>query len=918
VSARTRFLIVLGLLTICAALPATAQADFGFAPGSVSVTARNLDGTLDTQAGSHPASFQISFGLNEEEGKSVGGALRNVLVELPPGLVGNLASMPRCTRAKFEGATPGCPGSSQVGLVQANATGLGEVVDPVYNVEPPPGVAAELGFSVFNFVPLQFASVRSEDGYGVSVLAPNVPLELKQVTETIWGTPSEAIHDPDRTCGDVVGRGHVQGCAADVPHVPFLTLPTSCGPLEVTVKGDSDLNPGVYVSERVPMLDDAGHVANLQGCESVPFDPAVSAVPSSHSAESPSGLGFELSLPDKGLLDPSGIAESEPVKTEVTLPAGITANPAAAAGLVGCNEAQYKAATGALGVGCPEASKLGTLVARSPLLEEAIEGSVYLATPNQNKFGSLLALYVVASAKERGVLVKQAGEVEVDQATGQLTTTFDELPPLPYSSFELKLREGPRAPLITPDVCGSYETVARLYPFSSPGSATTRTAPFTVSAGAGGGACASSAAQLPFAPKLSAGTLTPLAGAFSPFVFKLSREDGDQRFSSINATLPEGLTGKLAGIPYCPESGIAQAQARSNEGEGALELSSPSCPAASQVGVVNVGAGAGSQPYHVQGEAYLAGPYKGAPLSLAIVTPAIAGPFDLGVVVVRAALYVDESTAEITVKSDPVPTILHGIPLDVRSISVQVDRSQFTLNPTDCEAMAVGGEAVSTTGAVAQLSNRFQVGGCAGLGFNPTLKLAFKGGTTRTRHPALSTVLTFPSKGAFANVASAAVTLPHSELLDQAHVGLPCTRPQFAEEKCPKISVLGRAKAWSPLLDEPLEGKVYFRANGGVRDLPDIVADLRGQVHLVLVGAVDTVTPKRNARIRTTFFQVPDAPVSKFELQLKGGHEGTLVNSENLCRSPQRAVVRLVAQNGRVKETQPTIANGCGKKGKRG
>ncbi|HUC00772.1 MAG TPA: hypothetical protein VMS11_13200, partial [Solirubrobacterales bacterium] len=288
-----------------------------------------------------------------------------------------------------------------------------------------------------------------------------------------------------------------------------------------------------------------------------------------------------------------------------------------------------------------------------------------------------------------------------------------------------------------------------------------------------------------------------------------------------------------------------------------------------------------------------------------------------GVVVVRAALYVNESTAQITVKSDPLPTILHGIPLVVRSVSVQADRERFTLNPTNCEAMAVGGEAVSTSGASARLSNRFQVAGCAGLGFNPTLTLRFKGGTARTRHPALSTQLTFPSKGSSANVAKAAVTLPHSEIIDPEHVGNPCTRPQFAEERCPKISILGRAKAWSPLLDKPLEGKVYFRANGGERELPDVVADLKGQVHLVLIGAVDTVTPKTNARIRTTFFQAPDAPVSKFELQLKGGKEGLLVNSENLCHSKQRAVVRLVAQNGLVRQTQPKIANGCGKKGKR-
>ena len=367
-------------------------------------------------------------------------------------------------------------------------------------------------------------------------------------------------------------------------------------------------------------------------------------------------------MPNQGLLGLGQNAETEPVKTEVTLPPGVTVNPSAATGLGVCSLEQFRQATGEPGTGCPEASKVGTLLAQTPLLEEGIEGSVYLAAPNANPFHSLIALYIVARAPERGILIKQPGEVRADPTTGQLSTSFDGLPPVPYSSFQLALREGPRAPLITPQTCGTYFTEAKLYPFSAPGAPVVNSVPFTISSGAGGGACAASEAQLPNNPSLEAGTSEPFAGAYSPFAFKVARADGSQRFSAIEATLPPGLVGKLAGIPYCPEPALAAAAARSGEGDGALELASPSCPAASQIGIVDVGAGAGSQPLHVQGNAYLAGPYKGAPLSIAIVTPAVAGPFDLGVVVVRTALYVDDSNAQIRAVSDPLPTILEGHP----------------------------------------------------------------------------------------------------------------------------------------------------------------------------------------------------------------------------------------------------------------
>jgi hypothetical protein len=440
-------------------------------------------------------------------------------------------------------------------------------------------------------------------------------------------------------------------------------------------------------------------------------------------------------------------------------------------------------------------------------------------------------------------------------------------------------------------------------PWSAPasGPSVVRDASFGITQGANGSACVEQAADLPFSPTFDAGTLNPKAGEFAPMVINLDRADGSQEFSSVTVSPPDGLIGKLAGIPYCADAALATAAAKT----GKQELADPSCPAASQVGTADVGAGAGPSPYFTQGKAYLAGAYRGAPLSLAIITPAVAGPYDLGTVVVRTALHVNPTTARITAESDPFPRILQGIPLDVRSISLRLDRPNFTLNPTDCSPAAFSGSASSVLGKTSPLSKGFQVSGCKNLKFGPKLKLRFSGGMKRSGHPALRSVLTMPPNGA--NIARAAVTLPPTQQIDNAHIQNPCTRVQFAVDQCPKGSILGYAKAFSPLLDKPLEGRVYFRSNGGERLLPDIVADLRGQINVVLVGAVDT----SRRSIRTTFQTVPDAPVSKFILTLKGGKQGLLVNNRNFCARPYRAQVKFLAQSGKEVLRKPRIGSSC-------
>jgi hypothetical protein len=893
-----------------------AGASEGFGFESTGVSFVNRDGTPDLQAGSHPYDFTLHLALRTGAGGlTIGGAMRDLITDLPAGMVGDPLAVPRCRREEFEGVGPNCAPSTQVGVVQANLPGLGEVPGPLYNLEPSPGAVAQLGFSATELTALASASVRTDAGYGVRLSTPNLPVEVSAITITVWGTPADPSHDAER--GQAAAEHRGLPVASDAPLLPFLTLPATCGseaPI-VGLSADSALAPGQYVSEPALLRDEGGNPSALGGCEGVPFSPTVSALPTATTTESPSGLGFQLDLPNQGLLNPKegAVAETEPVKTEVMLPQGVTVNPAAADGQGSCSEAQFAAATSE-NPGCPAASKLGTLVAKTPLLEEQIEGSVYLAAPHDNPFDSLLALYIVAEAPERGALIKQTGLVHADPSTGQLTATFDHLPPLPYSSFQFDLREGPRAPLITPQTCGAYTTVAKLYPFSNPSTPLERTAQFTIGSGANGGPCASGETQLPNTPSLQAGTVTPLAGAFSPFVFKISREDGTQRLGAITASLPEGLLGKLAGVPYCSDAQIAAASARSNEGEGATEQSSPSCPESSQVGVVNITAGAGSQPIAVQGRAYLAGPYKNAPLSLAIITPAIAGPFDLGTVVVRVALYIDPNTAQIRAVSDPIPTILDGIPLDIRSVSLNMNRSGFTFNPTSCEPMSVTGEAISTLNQVAGLSNRFQVGGCQNLPFKPSMTISTQGKTSKANGASL-TVKVSQQPGE-ANIHKVDLTLPAALPARLTTLQQACTEAQFNANPagCPPGSFIGTAKALTPILSVPLTGPAILVSHGGAA-FPDVEfllqANERGaNIRIDLDGRTDIKKGITYSRFET----VPDAPITSFETVLPQGPHSVLSANGNLCTAKLVIPTQLTGQNGATLTQSTKVAvTGCPK-----
>jgi hypothetical protein len=942
-----RTLIALAAASVALALVSAppAAASFGFK--GLDLNFAEEDGSRAAQAGSHPFEIDTSIDFNtvlEGPDERPDGQVRNLEAALPAGLVGDPNATPRCSGADFaeveispEGSLPNCATGSVVGFVtirgalrSAPAGEQERGVAPVYNLEPPPGAVARLGF-VFLGVPVTMdLHVSPLPPYRVLASLTDSPqsLQLFGARLTLWGIPADPVHDPFRGfClggiepdGSLISRGM---CPAGGVEKPFLTLPRACdGPLQASFGAES-WDPGEErVSEEITTHDDSvpPQPLGFLGCSQLGFDPRLGAQLTSGRAESPTGLDFALDVADEGLTRKGKTAQSDVAKIVAALPAGVAVNPAAANGLAACSLAQFEEErVGAPpGSGCPPAAKIGSAEVASPLVDEPLAGALYVAQPDANPFGSFLAVYLVLRNPKLGIVVRQAGEIEADSATGRLTATFDEIPQLPFSHLEVRFREGPRAPLATPPHCGDFVASAAMTPRANPTATHMETADFQVLSGSDGGTCPSQAA--PLHPSFAAGTSSNSAATFAPLELRLGRSDGEQEITRFSAVLPPGLTGKLAGVGRCPDAAIEAARGKTGE----EELAAPSCPASSAIGHVLAGAGVGPSPVYVSGTAYLAGPFAGDPLSVVAVTPAVAGPFDAGNVVVREALTLDPATAEVQIdgaRSDPIPRILEGIPLRLRELRIEVDRPGFILNPTSCAPASVRATAFGAGQLLAPapevgvpLSARFQAANCSRLRFAPKLGLSLTGQHGRAGHPALRAVL--QARPGEADVGRVAVTLPSSQFIDNARIANPCTRVKFDQGACPASSVLGHARAFTPLLDQPLEGPVYFRANGGERELPDIVADLRGEVHIVLVGFVDSAGRRGSevSRVRTTFATVPDAPVSRFVLSLNGGRTGLLQNSRNLCVAPQRASVRMLGQNGRRRDFSQQIRTGCRRK----
>jgi len=546
---------------------------------------------------------------------------------------------------------------------------------------------------------------------------------------------------------------------------------------------------------------------------------------------------------------------------------------------------------------CPESSKIASGEIVTPLLRDPLHADFFLAKQADNPFNSTFAGYLVA--KGDGAIIKTPAKIDIDPVSGQIVTTFGDSPEQPFSELTLRFKSGNRGLLTTASKCGSYQSTYKLFPWSG-------TAPVTgVSKFKLDQNC-----EHESAPSFSAGSSNPLAGAFTTFVTRVTRNAGSAPLTGLAVNLPTGLSAKLAGVPYCPDAALSAVPTAT--GTGAAELAAPSCPAASQIGTVNAGTGSGSPFYVNTGKVYLAGPYKGAPLSIVVLVPAVAGPIDLGNEVIRVPVRLDPVTAQVQVVSDPIPTMLQGVPFDLRDLRINLDREAFALNPTSCKPKAVTAAIESAGGVVTHAADRFQIGECAGLGFKPKISLRLKGSTARSGHPALTVILR--PRGGDANISGLSVTFPGSELLDQAHIGTVCTRVQWAADQCPPASVYGTVNATTPLLDTPLTGNVYLRSSS--HKLPDLVTDLRGPASQPIRLEASGRTDSFKGRLRNTFEFIPDAPLSKVVLRMKGGNKGLLQNKTNICAQRYRASALFTGHNGRRYGSAPTVVAACHGKGK--
>jgi len=864
-------------------------------------------GTADTQAGSHSFALTSTLAFNvgsvatsqecvETPGCPVLNAdVKDVEVALPAGVVGNPQAVPRCSQTHFQTfGFNNCPADTQVGglLLFFYGSGTGEQYAPVYNVEPPPGQSAELGFTVAGSVHIpMFFHVRSDGDYGLTA-------QLAGISEadpphigilTIWGIPAAQSHDSARR--GLNGAGCDAGCASGVVAKPFLRLPTSCtaGELEVPLRSDSWQDP--QLPEHLPQQSSQS-IAGMTGCEDLPFGPSILIRPDTFQAHAPAGYTVSLQLPQNE--DPEGLSAADVRDTVVTLPPGTVISPSAANGLATCSGEQFELRSSAPG-NCPKESTLGTLSITTPLLEAPLAGHLFVGQPgcspcNPADAQSGRMLPLLLEAEGPGVTVKLAGHTSIDQATGQLTTTFRETPQLPFSSLTLGVKGGPGALLVNPSVCGDATATALLTPWSAR-EETSVSAPAIPISG-----CTAHT----FEPSLQAGmTETAQAGAYSDFEVSLSRPDGQQALAAITVNMPPGLLGTLATVAPCGE-------AQANAG---------TCPAASEIGTASTTIGAGSEPYEISGgKVFLTGPYRGRPFGLAVVLPAVAGPFTLagntgrGVQVVRAAIGVDPATAALTVSSDELPHALNGIPLEVDRVVVDVNRHGFMFNPTSCAPMSIRGSAAGTAGATVAMSYPFQAVNCATLPFKPKFTALTQAGTSKANGASLHVKVT--SGPGQANIGKVKVDLPRQLPSRLTTLQKACPDPTFKANpaSCSASAVVGSATAVTPVLKNPLTGPAYLVSHAGAA-FPDLVIVLQGEgVTLDLVGNTDI---KKGVTI-STFNSVPDAPVSTFDLVLPEGPHSALGAFGNLCRGPLNMPTAITGQNGAViKQTTRIAVSGC-------
>jgi hypothetical protein len=897
-------------------------------------------GLSSTQAGSHPFQLTTALTFNTQSTETIipiGGGresgaevealalTRDLRFNLPAGVLGNPTPLPKCSLHVFLMLnSPGvkCPNNTVVGVaspILANSSAIewDPYVDttPLFSLEPSVGEPAKFGFQTGVGPVILDTSVRTGGDYGVVVTVPTITQGVTFIGNlvTFWGVPGDSRHDSARNTSCLansenaaaISGGPEPQCSTGEKTQPFLIMPASCGnPLYTTIEADSWSEPGKFTepfgysfqnSENEPFAED--------GCNKLPFEPSISLTPDGQQGSTPTGLTVGVHVPQEASLNPTGLAESTVKNTTVTLPAGVSLNPAGADGLMACSIEQVGLDSPAP-ISCPEASKVGTVEIATPLLPEPLVGGAYLATQEANPFGSLVALYIVVEDKKAGVLVKLAGEVKPNPATGQLVSTFKETPQLPFEDLKLNFFGGSRAPLGTPALCGGYTTTASIEPWSGNG-AVDSSSEFQITSGPNGTPCSN---PLPFDPSLTTGSLNIQAGAFTPFTMTMSREDGNQNLDAIQLKMPSGLLGTLSNVKLCGEA----------------EADAGTCGPESLIGHTTVSVGLGGNPYTVTGgEVFITGPYEGAPYGLSIVNPAKAGPFNLGRVVVRAKIEVNRENAALTITSDSsgpygIPQIIDGIPLQIKHVNVSIDRQDFTFNPTNCAPQEIGGSITSSQGATSTLHVPFQVTNCATLKFKPIFTVSTAGKTSRKNGASLNVKLTYPKApfGTQANIGKVKVDLPKQlpSRLTTLQKACPDSTFDANPAACPANSRIGTATATTPVLPVHLEGPAYFVSHAGLK-FPELIIALSGEGVTVYLHGETFISPQ--GITSSTFRTIPDVPIGVFELKLPQGPDSALAANANLCSSKLVMPTTFLGANGMsIKQSTPVTATGCPKKAK--
>jgi len=841
------------------------------------------------QAGGHP-DLETSFTLHNPGSPE---AAKNVIFEAPQGVFGNTNAITQCTSVDF--ALDRCHSSAQAGLITiyANYEGNPDYLlgtAPIYNIVPQAEESARFSFIVPTLgisiaIPI---AVRTATDYGLRFTVQDITqmIPLAGAHLTFWGFPAEESHDAQRFAKG--SPGNPAGCAG-VADTSCISGPTSAA---ITVHPLTD-NPTTCTVEPLPTIlevqtyEDPTNLSRkessypaITGCAKETFNPVLYASPTTNETDSASGLNIDLRAPQ---FEGFAASPSEIKSSTVTLPAGFTVNPDAADGQTSCSDTQanFKSEGPAE---CPDSSKIGTFSIGSPTLNGRLEGAVYIGEPQA---GNQYRLFLIASGF--GINAKLVGTIKPDPETGQVTAFFANLPQVPFEDFQLHLFASDRALMATPTACRIFTVTADFFPWDASLADQLSSQIFSLEAGPHGTQCPGQIR--PFNPSLEAGTSNPNAGSFSSFTLLLNREDGDQFLGKLNFTMPPGLTANLHGITYCPEADIKAAA----EIRGKTEQIAPSCPTSSEIGTSNVAAGPGSHPFHAVGKIYMAGPFQGAPLSLVAITPAIAGPYDYGTVVVRVALHIDPLDAHVIADSETVPEIIGGIPIRMRSIQVNINREHFMINPTNCSPFSVASEGIGDQGTVANFSSYFQAANCASLAFEPKMSITQLGGrkaTAQGKAPSLR--FDMNTQPGDANIKAVTVTLPKAFEIDQEHLGNLCDRAELAADQCKGKTPIGTVIDETPLLEKPLAGPAY--AVSGFGGLPHVVFILAGQVTVMPQGESTSVN---GGELKTVIPTVPDVPIGHFALTLYGGSKGYLANTRSLCSAPAVSKVEIEGQNGK-------------------